>query len=396
MKFYKYILLLSSLFILGACSDDDPATEAESLVVDHTELSFTGYQTTQAIKVDATRRWSAVASDWWITVTPDGYPSAGQHFVVNVAITVSDNDTSSPRSGYVTFFVGDVEFAKVIISQDIQNEEDRPEEEYPITWANIQWWAADAIAEGSYFEAGCCVYANGVTNAMESTTGEDIVAQIGYCVDNTNPDGADWRWFDCWFNGDWGDNFYYQGRIEEELTAGTYYFTFRARNGGESAPWRYAGTNGLWDGIENVSGTFEVIKPETPEIDGLEITWANLQWWASDAISAGNYFEAGSCVYVDGLTNLETPGVDASGIEAQIGYSSSSDPTTGEWIWNDAWWNGDWGDNFYFQGTTPAVDAPGTYYWTFRFRLGDGDWVYAGQNGLYDASTSPLLTFSVN
>lgn len=397
MKFLNYLILLCTLIALGACSDnDDDKVEAASLVVDNTELSFTGYQSTIAIKVDATRRWSAVASDWWISVTPDGYPSAGQHFVVNVAVTVSDNDTETSRDGYVKFYLGDDEYATVNVHQDIQNEEDRPEEEYPITWANLQWAAATAIAEGTYFEAGCCVYANGITNAMESTTGEDIVAQIGYSTEDSRPDGDDWTWFDCWFNGDWGDNFYYQGKIEEELSEGIYYYTFRVRNG--SGDWKYAGTNGLWDGVDNVSGTFEVLPGSGEQnYDGLEITWAKLQWWASETISYGQYFEAGALVFIDGLTNADTPSVDGNGIVGEIGFGFTDDPHNEDWVWNQGWFNGDWGDNLYYQATTPEMLQTGTFYWSFRFKMGeDGEWAYAGTEGLWDGESNVCGTFNVN
>lgn len=392
-KYFLFALCVICGFT--ACSDDE-AEQAASLTVSQTELSFTGFQGTQAVKVDATRRWTAVPSDWWITVSPDNYPSDGQHFIVNAAISVADNDTEADRTGTVSFYLGDERVALVNISQAKQDESDRPDEEFPITWANLQWAAATAIAEGTEFEAGCCVFANGITNAMESTTGEDITCDIGYCTEDSRPDGNDWKWFSCWFNGDWGDNFYYQGRITEELPAGTYYYTFRVRNG--SGPYKYAGTNGLWDGVDNVSGTFEVKAKSSGEHDytGLEITWANLQWNAGTTIDAGQQFEAGSQVYIDGLTNLDDTSVDGEGVIGEIGFGISANPTSDDWTWTEGWFNGDWGNNFYYQGKTPEISTPGTYYYTFRFKMGEkGEWVYAGTDGLWDGTANTCGQFTV-
>ncbi len=99
---YRIISCLFAVIGLTACSDDEPELQPESLSVDKQEVSFTGYSSTLAVKVDATRQWSAVTSDYWITVSPDHYPSEGQHFVANVAITVADNDDGIDREGYVS------------------------------------------------------------------------------------------------------------------------------------------------------------------------------------------------------------------------------------------------------------------------------------------------------
>lgn len=106
------------------------------------------------------------------------------------------------------------------------------------------------------------MFADGITNSVDSETGEEITCDIGYSFTDTDPSGEDWIWTSCPFNGDWGNNFYYQGRIQN-LTAGTYFYTFRFRNG--SGPYKYAGTGGLWDGEVNVNGKFEVKEEEEEE-----------------------------------------------------------------------------------------------------------------------------------
>ena len=94
----------------------------------------------------------------------------------------------------MSFFIGDVEKARVVVRQKLKEADDEPEEEFPITWANLQWNAGTSLTEGGIFEAGCCVFADGITNVLESTTGEDIICQIGYSTANTIPDGDDWTW----------------------------------------------------------------------------------------------------------------------------------------------------------------------------------------------------------
>lgn len=394
----KFLMLLSGL-ALGcmSCDKDDPDAAPVSLEVSTSLLSFTGYHSTLAVKVDATRRWRAVASDFWITIDPDGYPSDGQHFIANVAVTVDDNTTGAIREGSISFYIGDEMMAQVSVTQDRQQEEDRPDEEFPISWANLQWAASTAILEGAAFEAGCCVFADGLTNAMESTTGEGITCDIGYSLQDSQPDGDDWTWIPCWFNGDWGDNFYYQGKIEG-LGVGTYFYTFRLRNG--NAPYKYAGTNGLWDGQENRNGTFTVSESDDQgDIDYSQysITWANIQWTAAVEIRPGEMFEAGSKVLVPGLTDQEEASVDDKGIICEIGYSRENmNPSEGDWIWTSCPFNADWGGEFYFQGRTPAIDAPGTYFFTFRYKLGpEGSYVYAGSNGLWNGSENVNGTFTV-
>lgn len=402
---YNIFISLCLTLALWSCEETDEIAQP-SFSIDKNELTFTGYRSSLAVKVDATRRWSALPSDYWISVTPDNYPSANEHFIANVAITVADNATGQAREGHVTFYLQDEEVATVIIRQNIQNEEEKPEEEFPITWANLQWAASLSIEEGQNFEAGCCVFADGVTNILESETGEDITCEIGYALNDTDPSGDGWTWKSCWFNGDWGDNFYYQGNIEG-LQAGTYYYSFRVRNG--DGPYKYAGTAGLWDGEENVNGTFEVKTASSgggddddDDNDGIDysslvIGWANLQWKDKDIISKGAAFDAGSKVLVSGLTDLEEAASSGNKhLTCEIGYSStSSDPTSEGWIWTTCPWNGDWGSEYYYQGRTPEIQDAGTYYYTFRYRIDEGPYAYAGTDGLWNGTNSVCGTFQV-
>ena len=398
---FIYSICLFMILMTGSCKESEEIAEA-SLTLSKNELLFTGYSSKSSVKVDATRRWSAIASDLWISVTPDNYPGANEPFTANVSVTVSDNQTGQVREGTITFFLQDEEVATLIIKQEIPNEEERPEEEFPITWANLQWKAAASINEGESFEAGSCVFADGITNTIESTTGEDITCEIGYSLENTPPSGEDWTWTSCGFNGDWGTNFYYQGRIEN-LPAGNYHYTFRFRNG--SSPYKYAGTNGLWDGTDNVSGTFEVKAVSTggeDDDDGIDytkltITWASLQWKDKEVINKGEALNIGSKIEIKGLTDLEEPATSGNKhLTCEIGYSATNDdPSGNDWIWTSCPWSGDWGNEFYYQGFTPEILETGTYYYTFRYRIDEGPYAYAGTNGLWNGTSSVCGTFRV-
>lgn len=401
---YNLFISLCIALIVWSCEDSEKAIAPASLTISQNELTFSGYRSTLAVKVDATRRWSAVASEYWISVSPDSYPGANESFIANAAVTVSDNATGQPREGQVTFFLEDVEIATLTIKQNIQDEGERPEEEFPITWANLQWAASNLIKPGDAFEAGSCVFADGITNAVDSETGEDITCDIGYSLTDTDPSGEGWTWTSCPFNGDWGNNFYYQGRIEN-LPVGTYFYTFRFRNA--SGPYKYAGTNGLWDGDTNVNGTFEVKEEEEEEQEqeeyasiedygALRISWAILGDWAANfTIGKEDQFESGAQVFIEGLTDLVTETANRH-VTCEIGYSTTnSDPSSSDWTWQSCGWNSQWGNNHYYQGKTPTISTPGTYYYTFRFRIDEGDYAYAGTDGLWNGANSTFKTFQV-
>lgn len=401
MKRHLTGIFLAAAAILAAagCSSNEDSPAPASFSISTNALSFTGYESTIAVEVTANRRWSALASEAWIGVNPDGYPTDWSDFTVNVAISVSDND-GEPREGTVTFYMEDAEVAVLAVKQDRQNEEDRPEDEFPITWANLQWNAGTTIVEGNPFEAGCCVFADGLTNAMESTTGEDIRCDIGWSVNDTHPSGTDWTWTPCWFNGDWEDNFYYQGRIEN-MPVGEYHYTFRVYH--EGGEYRYAGTNGLYDGVANLTGTFSVTEEqeaEDPDIDysSLAVTWTDLNWAASYEISAGEQFEASVQVFIEGLTNLETASVSGDEhVSCDLGYSTtSSDPTGAEgWTWTSVAFNRDDGNNWLYQGKSDVLNGAGLYNYTFRFSIDGGDYVYASKGALWDGEANVCGTFTV-
>jgi hypothetical protein len=368
-------LLFSIIFIgLVSCSGDENM-QGPSFTMDSSLVVFTGYSSSKIINVDATREWTAQPNVGWIKVTPDQYPGNGQHFKARVSIIVDNNITDEIRTGNVDFYINDNVAATLIVNQDKQNAEDTPIETSPITWANLQWAASTAITQGTQFEAGTCVFENGLTNSMESKTGEGIFVQIGWSKNNSSPTSADWSWADCWFNGDWGDNFYYQGKTNIIDEPGVYYYTFRCQQ--DDGPWVYSGTDGLWDGVNHQLGKFEVLAKsnDNTNYSKLVIDWANLQWNAGATIANGSQFEAGSCVHIIDFTNAETPATEGNKhIICEIGYGTSSDSKDSSWKWTDCLWNGDWGANWYYQGKTPTISISGNYKYAFRYHIIDGEY----------------------
>ena len=249
-----------------------------------------------------------------------------------------------------------------------------------ISWAYLQWAASTTINQGQVFEAGAAVFADGVTNAaVASTTGEGITCELGYSSTNNDPSSTGWTWSSIPFNADWGNNFYFQGSVSG-ITAGTYYYTFRFKLGTD--PYKYAGTNGLWNGTSSVNGSFTVNPAPS------HVTWAYLQWAASTTINQGQSFDAGATVFADGLTNTAVASTTGEGMTCDLGYSSTNtDPSSTGWTWTSVPFNADWGSNFYFQGSVSGIPA-GTYYYTFRFKLGADPYKYAGTNGLWDGTSS--------
>ena len=256
-----------------------------------------------------------------------------------------------------------------------------------ISWAYLQWAASTTINQGQVFEAGGACFADGLTNTVNSTTGEGINCELGYSSTNNDPSSSGWTWTSIAFNGDWGSNFYYQGTVSG-IPAGIYYYTFRFKLGTD--PYKYAGTNGLWNGTSSVNGSFTVNAAPA------HVTWAYLQWAASTTINVGQNFEAGATVFAEGLTNAAVASTTGEGMTCDLGYSSTNnDPSSSGWTWSSIAFNGDWGGNFYFQGSASGMPA-GTYYYTFRFKLGSDAYKYAGTNGLWDGASSVNGSFVVN
>ena len=162
-------------------------------------------------------------------------------------------------------------------------------------------------------------------------------------------------------------------------------------NGG-SAPYTYSWNNGVQQGVPfplNATGTYTVTvtdangcaSTDNVTLTSTSIDWANLQWPATGTVCLGQTHNVYGQIYVAGITN--GPG-QAAGIIAQVGVNSTNtDPST--WPaneWSNATFNTQAGNNDEFTAGIGNLLSAGTYYYTFRYSLGQGcPFYYGGFNG---------------
>lgn len=162
-------------------------------------------------------------------------------------------------------------------------------------------------------------------------------------------------------------------------------------NGG-SAPYTYSWNNGVQQGVPfplNATGTYTLTvtdangcaSSDNVTLTATSIDWANLQWPSTGTMCLGQTHNVYGQIYVAGITN--GPG-QAAGIIAQVGVNSTNtDPST--WpvnAWSNATFNTQAGNNDEFTAGIGNLLSAGTYYYTFRYSLGQGcPYFYGGYNG---------------
>jgi glycosidase len=159
--------------------------------------------------------------------------------------------------------------------------------------------------------------------------------------------------------------------------------------------------NGRWayyvvtavDGAGNESARSN----EAAALPALVVGWANLQWPPSivHTISALNPTEnIYGQVSIDGHTELPGP---TEGLMAQVGYGPDGSNPDGspDWLWVDAAFNVDVGNNDEFKGQL-LPEAVGTYDYAYRYSTTAGmTWLYADLDGTgngYDPAQAGSLT----
>ena len=170
------------------------------------------------------------------------------------------------------------------------------------------------------------------------------------------------------------------------------------------------GTSFTVIGLENARSHFFVVRARdavgnasepSNEVEGiphLSIGWANLQWPPSmeHTISATDRTDnVYGQIWIDGITNQ--PGATPS-LRAQLGFGpDGSDPSadaTG-WIWVDAAFQGDAGNNDEFVASL-LPEETGTFDYAYRYTVTAGrDWIYADLDGIgngYSPAQAGALT----
>ncbi len=131
------------------------------------------------------------------------------------------------------------------------------------------------------------------------------------------------------------------------------------------------------------------------------VDWCNLQWPPTLDVTQGDSVTVYSQVYVSGVTEGEGQG---AGIECWIGLSTeNTDPATwDESTWASATYNefGPTGSNDEYMAAGKVDNAPGVYYYTFRYRYDGGPYTYGGYSasggGFWDGTTNVSGVLTVN
>jgi fibronectin type 3 domain-containing protein len=147
----------------------------------------------------------------------------------------------------------------------------------------------------------------------------------------------------------------------------------------------------------DAKGNESAYSNEVNALPRLTIGWANLQWppTMTHTISAVNRTDnAYGQVWIDGVTNQ--PGATPN-LLAQLGFGPvGSDPTgNADWVWVNAAFNVDAGNNDEFVASM-LPETTGSFDYAFRYSTTNGfDWVYADLDGIgngYDPAQAGKLT----
>lgn len=156
-----------------------------------------------------------------------------------------------------------------------------------------------------------------------------------------------------------------------------------------------SGTSFTDSGLPNAQGIFYVVTAldgignesvysnEVSAMPHLSIGWANLQWPPSmtHVISVVNLTDtAYGQVWIDGVTNQPGP---TPTLRAQLGFGpeGTNPASDAGWVWVDASFNVDAGNNDEFKANM-LPDTLGTFDYLYRYTTTNGrDWLYADLNG---------------
>ncbi len=149
------------------------------------------------------------------------------------------------------------------------------------------------------------------------------------------------------------------------------------------------------------AGNESAYSNEVTGLPQLTIDWANLQHppTITHTISVTDRTEdVYGQVYIDGVTNQPGP---AQGLRAQLGFGpDGSNPSDNpDWVWVEAAFNVDAGNNDEFVSSM-LPETVGEYDYAYRYSTSDGrDWVYADLDGItngYDPAQAGALTVAAS
>jgi hypothetical protein len=138
------------------------------------------------------------------------------------------------------------------------------------------------------------------------------------------------------------------------------------------------------------AGNESTYSNEASALPHFDISWANLQWPPSmtHTISVIDRTDiAYGQVKIDGVTVAPGP---SEGLIAQLGFGpEGSNPNGSSWIWVDATFNANVGDNDEFMASM-LPDTVGNFDYVYRYSTTNGrDWLYADLDGPVPNGTLP-------
>jgi hypothetical protein len=177
---------------------------------------------------------------------------------------------------------------------------------------------------------------------------------------------------------------------------------------GGTAPYSYSWNNGVQNGtafqvnssntyILTVTDALNCLGSDAITVNTSSIGWANLQWPNSGDMCLGQSHTVYGQLYIDGLTNGAGT---AAGVIAQVGvHTANTDPST--WpstAWSNATFNVQVGNNDEYIATIGQLLPAGTYYYTFRYSLGQGCPYYFGgfNGGAWDGTSNTNGSLVIN
>ena len=140
----------------------------------------------------------------------------------------------------------------------------------------------------------------------------------------------------------------------------------------------------------DAAGNVGAASNEVTGVPHASVGWANLQWppeltWTlSAATRTDNVYGQ---IWIEGVTNAAGQG---AGVIAQAGYGpQGTAPTASGWVWVDATFNTDAGNNDEYKASFQPT-AAGTYSYLYRYSVTGGrDWVYADRSGIVPGEAVP-------
>ena len=276
----------------------------------------------------------------------------------------------------------------------------------PVDWCNLEIPSTATLQAREGVTTYGRVYKKNITEG--GGHGGGISGGVGLGKRGSDPaTDHSWTWFGISFHADVdgstpGDLALdeYTGYITAPDQGGEYDFCYRFRFRG--GPYTYGDLDGSDNGYSpDKAGRMIVITATptpTPTPTPAQVNWCILQWPPQATLTVGESFNVFGYVFQPGVTEPIGwgPGIHA---QAGIGLDGTLPHTDPSWIWFNASYSADIGNNDEYTTSLPSPYQPGLYDYCFRFRYLEGDWKYGdfdgSDNGYTPEQAGSLTVFGI-